>query len=301
MPEYIFPKSITGPEPQNLSIFALKPARLTERAVAEVARRFGLAGDERETIVVQHPDWMSLAQGRSEVRVHRGSGGWRYRNHATWQVDDGTSNLEMRDAEGAALAMKHVDQFALADPRECHLLKVTRLHVGVTERATGYAEERVIDLGVAVQRTIDGVAVEGPGGKIVIYLDHEGAVTGVDRLWRDIEDRVQPVSRLVPLQAALDDLVEQWGREGPGQVLVEEARLAYFELGWEHAQEYLQPAYILPLRITSGGDRPFVRRSEHVFPAAENAVGTLIPRTRRPTQQERRTTPPSYGHETGAS
>ena len=301
MPEYIFPRSITGPEPRNLSIFALKPAVLSERAIAEVARPFGIVGSKREMIFEQHPDWMSLKQGHLEVRVHRGSGGWRYRNYATWQVDDGESNLEMKDAEGATLAWRHVERFALADPSECHLLKVSRLHVGVTERATGYAEERIIDLGVAFQRTIDGVAVEGPGGKIVIYLDHEGAVTGVDRLWREIEDRVQPVSRLVPLQAALDDVVKQWGREGHGQVLVEEARLAYFELGWENAQDYLQPAYILPLRITSGGAMPFAIRSEHIFPAAENAVHALIPRIGRPTHQEPRrvSTPSPYGQEPG--
>ncbi|NGP05767.1 hypothetical protein G6038_09795 [Rhodococcus sp. 14C212] len=276
MTNYMLPP----PHPAEMSIFALQPAAFSEEVTIEIAERFGLSGGRQVTVLHRHPEWLAITQGSLEVRVFRGSGGWCYRNRAIWQVDDGESHLEITDETGVELAMKYVRELELADQRELRLLKVTRLHVGVTDRAADYAEERVIDLGVAFQRVIDGVPVEGPGGKIVVYIDHRGVLTGVDRLWRALGDK-QAVSEFQPLQVALDDLESTWGHSEDGTMVVEEARLAYYELGWEHAQEYMQPAYILPIRITSRGAKPFTTRSEHIFPAALNSVGPLFPSAAR--------------------
>jgi hypothetical protein len=54
-------------------------------------------------------------------------------------------------------------------------LQVTRLNVGVVEQRTGYTEQRVIDMGIAFRRVID----------------HNGDLTGIDHLWREIHDVYQ--------------------------------------------------------------------------------------------------------------
>jgi hypothetical protein len=150
----------------------------------------------------------------------------------------------------------------------------------VVDRTTGYAEERVIDMGVAFQRVVDGVPVYGPGGKMVIYLNHAGELTGFDCIWRQVQNLHSPVERLQPLENAFNDLVKRWGRVGNGSIAVKEVRIEYFELGWEHTQRYLQPAFIMPLTIVSNRGRVMMR-SEHVFPAAANCVGILMPRLPR--------------------
>jgi hypothetical protein len=291
MPDYIFPDKITDQLESGMSIFALKPAAISYRAVRSLAERLGFKGATREVILQEHPSKVSFSQGSLELTVHRNSGGWRFRNTARWQVDDGVSDVEFLDETAVELALKHIKELELADGQECRLLKVSRLHVGVTDRSTGYVEERVIDLGVAFQRTVGNLPVDGPGGKIVIYLDHTGNLTGVDRIWREVKNIYQRVERWRPLEAALDDVVKHWGRSGHGSIVVEEARVGYFELGWEHAQRYLQPAYIMPLKIVSP-DRRFVMKSEHVLPAAANGIGTLMPRMSRVMQQVPRSARP---------
>jgi hypothetical protein len=291
MPDYIFPDKVTDRLESGMSIFALKPAATSYRAIRSLAERLGIKGGRSGVILQEHPSRVSFSQGGLELTVHRGSGGWRFRDTARWQVDDGVSDVELVDETAVELALKHLKELELADGQECRLLKVSRLHVGVTDRTTGYVEERVIDLGVAFQRTVGNLPVDGPGGKIVIYMDHTGNLTGVDRIWREVKNIYQRVERWRPLEAALDDVVKHWGRSGHGSIVVEEARVGYFELGWEHAQSYLQPAYIMPLKIVSP-DRRFVMKSEHVVPAAANGTGTLMPRMSRVKQQVPRSTRP---------
>ena len=287
MPEYTFPDEIIGPQEAELKIFTLRPPMLTYGEIGHLARRFGINATRSELIAQERPAKTTFSQGCLEFNLHRGSGGWRFRDNSKWQVDDGYSNVGLTDVQVAELALKYINEYELADKSECHLLKVSRLNVGVADRIGKYAEERVIDVGVAFQRTVDRLPVAGPGGKIVLYLDHTGTITGVDRIWREIEDLYQPVEQFRPLEYALKDVVNHWGRSGYGRIIVEEVRVGYFELGWEHAQRYLQPAYIMPLTIISNNGR-FVMRSEHVIPAAVNGIGTLMPRILQVKEQQLR-------------
>jgi hypothetical protein len=87
--------------------------------------------------------------------------------------------------------------------------------------------------------------------------------------------------------SAQQDVIHSWGAQGSGLIEIEDIRFGYFELGWDDAQSYLQPAYILPLTITAT-DGPFSghigTRSEHLVAAATHPPEPLIPR-RRPLQR----------------
>jgi hypothetical protein len=254
----------------------LKQAEVDERAVRSIAERFRFHGDTKSGTWRQDPTAVTYAEGSLELSLYRESGGWRYRDTARWQVDDGRSNIDLADSAAIEIAEKHLEQLGLARREERVVLGVNRLHVGVAEQATGYSEERIIDVCVTFQRVVDGLPVEGPGGKILLYLDGAGAITAVDRLWREIRDVHRPVEHLRPPADALADVEKAWGEHGTGRVEVDAVRLGYFEYGWDAAQRYLQPMYIMPLRITSYDGR-FVAGSEQVVPAAIESVETGAP------------------------
>jgi hypothetical protein len=274
--EYSFPRSLPAPRARRTHIFRLKPASVSERAVRTIARRFKLHGDAKSGTWHRDPTKLTYSEGPREVSLYHGSGGWRFRDTARWQRDDGRSNLDVSDGAAVEIAQKHVERLGLAGRAERELGQVTRLHVGVAERATGYVEERIIDVGVAFRRIVDGVRVEGPGGKLVLYLDGNGEITGVDRLWRDIQAVHRPTGRLRSPRAALGDVEKAWSAHGAGRIEVTAVRFGYFEHGWDAAQRFLQPMYIMPLRLTSYDER-FVAGSEHVVPAAVHSVETWEP------------------------
>ena len=154
--------------------------------------------------------------------------------------------------------------------------------------STGEAnhEERIVGVRVLYRRIVDGLPVEGPGGKTVVYLDQERELTGIDHLWRGIESVYEPVRRLRPVEEAIEEVRRQYGA-GPGRVEVTDLRLGYFELAWDQDQEYLQPAYIVFLQLI-GPDARFRMNAMVPVAAAVNAVGpiepvlpTRVPQTRR--------------------
>jgi len=66
-------------------------------------------------------------------------------------------------------------------------------------------------------------------------------------------------------------------------------RFGYLEFGYQARQNVLQPAYVMLLRIVSPNQRPdggeIAIRSVHVFPAAANAVGRLMPAPKQIAKQ----------------
>lgn len=276
MPEYTFPDNLPARPQQPTHIFRLKQPEVDESAVRAIAERFKLHGTTKRGVWRRNPTKITYSEGPMELSLYEGSGGWRYCDTARWQVDDGKTNVNLADGAAIEIAEKHVDHLGLARREEREVFSVTRLHVGVAEQATGYSEERVIDVCVTFQRIVDGLPVEGPGGKIVLYLDGNGAITAVDRIWRDIQDTHRLVEQFRPPKAALEDVQKAWGARGTGRVEVGDVRLGYFEYGWDVAQRFMQPMYIMPLKIVSY-DARFVAGSEHVVPAAVESVETGAP------------------------
>jgi hypothetical protein len=267
--------------PERARIFRLAPPRVSQKSVLEVAHRFGLKANIKTGSLCQDARQTSYSEGSFELVVHHSSGGVRFHDKARWQVDDGTSHVEFNDATAIRMAERFVEAHSVVPLAECKVLRVTRLNVGVAEKSTGLAEHRVIDVGVAFARIVDGIPVEGPGGKVMVYIDSKGTLTGIDRLWRDV---LEVYAEGVPLRspdAVQQEALREWGGEGSGVVTIDDIRFAYFEHGWDVSQRYLQPAYIVSITITAT-EGPFagrtVARSESWGAAAVKSPERLVPR-----------------------
>ncbi len=210
------------------------------------------------------------------MRLFRPSGGWKHRNLSLWQTDNGEANLRIADDEAVRLAREQILKYKLAAENEIRPLRVTRLRVAHCERGKPADNERVVDVGVVHERVLDGLPVEGPGGKTVVYLNQELQLTGVDHLSREIASVHEAVKALRPVDYAVEQVRRRYQGSGPGSVEVTEIRLGYFEMNYDHVQEYLQPAYVVFVRLVSQDERIHMP-AVFAFPAAENSVGTIEP------------------------
>jgi hypothetical protein len=215
----------------------------------------------------------------------RPSGGWRYRHGLRWQADDGRSNLTIDDEEASRLAREALVRCALPAP-EVEPRRVDRLRVAHAERGGRNHQERVAGVRAFFGRRLDGLRVEGPGGKTIVYIDQARELSGIDHLWREIDQVYQPVTALRPVEEALQEVQRRYG-SGEGRVTVANLELAFFELGWQEEQNYLQPAYVFTLRLGSE-DSPFRMNATVPVAAAANAVGPIETRPASAALQARR-------------
>jgi hypothetical protein len=269
---------LPSPSEQPPQIYRLVPPQVNQQVLFGLARRFGLDGRLEVGSVFQDARHLIYREQTSEVIVHQASGGVRYHDTARWQVDDGHAHVTFNDDSAVRIANRYINELSLAPHDEYQVLRVSRLNVAVAERQSGYAEHRVIDVGVAFHRVIDDMPVEGPGGKIIVYVDHEGELTGVDQLWREIESVHEAEVELRSPGSVLKEM-ERTAAEVGGLATIDDLRLSYFERDWNEPQAYLQPAYILPstLTATSGlfAGQPMMY-SEHFVAAAINPPEALL-------------------------
>jgi regulatory protein YycI of two-component signal transduction system YycFG len=132
---------------------------------------------------------------------------------------------------------------------------------------------------VCFQRIVNGMTVDGPGGKIVVYLDHENNPTAINQTWRNL-GTIQRKVDLRPPELAIDELKKIYSN-GDGFLEVHTIRLGYFEVGPNEQQKYLQPAYVLLFKLISSNQR-FVMNSVHVSRAAAQSIETITPPLPRP-------------------
>jgi hypothetical protein len=253
-------------------IYTLKPPAAGQKTLLQLARPFE---PSQKGLFTQDPTKLTYTDGPHLFTLYRASGAFRYQDQTRWQRDDGTSNVKLQDAEAVKLAQRVVAQYELAPLKELQVLRVTRLNVGSFGAEGGKPEERVIDIGVAFQRTIAGVPVDGPGGKVIVYLDHEGKPTGFDRTWRETAAVYKPVESLLSPENAQAQLERYW-RAQPGRIQVTGVRFGYFERGRQETQRIMQPAYVFLLRLISPEER-ITMNTAFVVAAATNAVGTIMP------------------------
>ncbi|HJR83506.1 MAG TPA: hypothetical protein VJ775_06225 [Sphingomicrobium sp.] len=273
---------------RSARIFRLARPDISRKSLLSIAGRLGLRSGKGGTLS-RDARQFSYSEGSRELMLHRASGGWRFIDKARWQVDDG-SNVEFDDSAATAIARRHIEAFALVPLAECELLRVTRLNVCVVQNGSRRIEHRRIDAGVAFSRLVDGIPVEGPGGKCIVYLDSERELTAIDRLWREISgDRPEEVP-LRPVNAVLDEAKREWAVGGSGTVRVDDIRFGYFEQAWDTSQRYLQPAYVLSLQIADRNSHfPNGIRAEYWGAACVTSPERLVPRRRAGPKQPRRT------------
>jgi hypothetical protein len=288
VPEVNYIKRLETAPKVKTQILALGSPGANAKAVRELAQSLKL--EEASVTQAQDATRFTYTAGQHVVSMFKASGAVRYQDSSRWQVDDGKANLKISDAEAEKRALELVTAHKLASPKEFKLLKVTRLTVGEASPDTKRGSERVVDVGVAFQRLVGGVPVDGPGGKLIVYMDHNGELTGFDRIWRPVAKVQAPVRQLLPPKAAEEDLLRYWARQ-TGRIDVVDMRFGYVELGYLARQAVLQPAYVMPLRIVSPAkdkEEEIAIGSVHVFAAASNAVGRLMPPPKKIVRQPAR-------------
>lgn len=262
--------------PHDLHIYRLRLAEANATTLRRIGDRFGLEVSVESGTLTENARGIgySVASGW-DLKLFRQSGGWQYRHATRWQADDGKSNLRIGDEQLAELAFDGLRRYALPVEPAVELLRVQRLHVARCQQDGKDHEERIVGARIICRRMLDGIPVEGIGGRTTVYVDHERELTGIDHLWRDIEAVHEQVTRLRPVEAAIAEVRRRYGT-GDGRIEILDIRLGYFERGWTDRQEYLQPAYVVSVRLVSPDAGV---RMNAVVPvaAAMNAVGPIEP------------------------
>jgi hypothetical protein len=267
-------------------IYRLKPPIVNEKAVRTLARRLGMQADAKSGTLTSDADKLTYAHGFLELTMYRASGAIRFIDRARWQVDDRKSDLKIEDAAATRLAQNYVKKYKLAPAAEMKFLKAARLHVGEATQGGKEASDRTIDVAVALQRLVDKIPVDGPGGKVIVYLDYERQATGFEKIWRDIAGVHKRGESYRTPQNALSDMAAHF-RTKQGIIEVQEMRFGYFEEGWRDKQQYLQPAYVI-FGMLSSPDGLVRKRTIYVAAALSNAVGRITPPLKsKPPQRAR--------------
>lgn len=267
-------------------IYRLKPPSVNEKAIRALAGQLGMRADARAGRLTSDEDKLMFSDGNLQLTMYRASGGIRFIDRARWQVDDRKSDLNIEDAAATRLAQSYIKKNDLAPGDQMKFFKAARLRVGEATEGGREASERTIDVAVAMRRLVDKIPVEGPGGQVIVYFDHEKQATGLERIWRDTDVVFRRGQSYRTPQNAIDEMAEHF-RSKQGTIEVQEVRFGYFEDGWHAKQQYLQPAYTIFGMLTSP-DSAIRKRTIYVATALTNAVGRITPRLQaKPDQRAR--------------
>lgn len=286
MPEILFQSRAHKLPNRCLKIYRLAPSRVDRQTLLATAKQLGLRADAKGGIFQEDAARLLYSEGTLDLFLYRASGAIQFRDRTRYEIDDGHSQVEYSDQRAMEIARGFIKQKGLASLKELELLKVAHLHVAHLERETGKSEERIIGTSVAFQRIVDGIPVDGPGGKLIVHIDAKGEVAGVDRIWRKLQRVLRPVESLQTSEFLEESFLQFIRRYGDTQVIVQEFRFGYFEEGLRQAQQILQPAFIIFILRTSTDER-FRKKSVFVLPAATNHAGPIMP----PSKPARRITP----------
>lgn len=278
---------IQGNPKKKFDILTLASPRVTEAGLMTVARQIGMRSNELASDLHSNDKRLTFELGSRALTMYRASGGVRFVDRARWQIDDGKSQVEFGDDQAIAFAKKHAQRLRLVRLGEARPLRVTRLMVATADLKGEHRSERAVDAAVVFQRWVGGHPVDGPGGKLVVYLDYRGELVGFDRTWREIAGVRSGVKALRAMEEVAEEVATHYRPNPPSEVEVNQVRLGYFELGRKDVQRVLQPAYVIVTTLRRRGSK-IHRRSVYVTPAATNAVGRFEPITKKLRSQEPR-------------
>jgi hypothetical protein len=267
-------------------IYRLKTPSVNEKAIRALARRLGMRAEAKAGALTSDEDKLIYSEGSLQLTMYRASGGIRFIDRARWQVDDRKSDLNIEDAAATRLAQNYTRKYDLAPGGQMKFFKAARLRVGEATEGGREASERTIDVAVALRRLVDKIPVDGPGGKVVVYFDHEKQATGFERIWRETAAVYRRGQSYRSPQSAVNEMAVHF-RSKQGTIEVQEIRFGYFEEGWRTKQQYLQPAYVIFGMLTSP-DSPIRKRTIYVATALTNAVGRITPALQRKLAQQDR-------------
>jgi hypothetical protein len=256
-----------------------------EKVLLGLAHTFELKVREQAGTISRDASTFTYSEGAFDLTLHRASGAFRFKDRNRWQIDH-RSNVELSDEDAVNLARVHLHRYKLL-PEDSKVLRVSRLNVATAGPDRKIQDHRVIDVAVCFQPVIGGVPVDGPGGKVIVYLDHEGKMTYLDYISRHIDPVYREVIELHSPEYAVEEARRMWTKSGVEEVEVLEVRFCYYEMGWNDKQRYLQPAYIV-LSTLIGSDRRIRTGDIYVTPAAVDHAGKIVAPPTRPAAQQPR-------------
>jgi hypothetical protein len=270
-----------------LPALSLQPLSVSETSVLESARGFGLRGLRTEGVIRTDQNTISYSEGPSEHLVFRSSGGVRHRDRERWMRGERHSSFEISDVaaiEAALAAVKPIGLFREAAAADA---TVKRLHVASAECGGKSFSERITHAAVYFQRSISGIPVVGPGGKMTVFLSPDKKLTGVDLIWRQISGPYKEIKKLRSPEEAIQEVMERWTKRGVTSGVVKEIKFGYLELNWLQSQSLIQPAYVICGHL--GGSNSKLRHGAvEAVAASTDPIGELVPLPpRRPKQGPR--------------
>jgi hypothetical protein len=278
---------LTGPKGQPAPIYRLAKPSVNEKVIRALAKQLGMQADAKYGAFKTDAEKLTFSEGHLELTMHRASGAVRFINRAKWQVDDRQSDFKIEDAAASRLAQAIARKYELAPAAETKFFKAARLHVGEATSAGKEASDRIIDVAVALQRVVQKIPVDGPGGKIIVYLNAERQMTGFQRIWRNLDGVYKRGSSYRSPESAVEDMAAHFANKR-ATIEVQEIRFGYFEEGPRSSQRYLQPAYVI-IGMLSSPDGRVRKRTIYVAPALTNNAGRITPPLEKKTSQRRRT------------
>lgn len=280
MPKIQFTAAPLDPKKQTSYLIGLEQPVTTEEQGIQLANRFGirvgkdhhrLAGRDLARVVgtIVHARLTTTYSYQSRSLVfHAASGGLRYRDYGRWGVDTGKA-VTYDDNEAIGAAREFAEKMQFLPSKEYRVSKVKHLHKGTSDLQKNIQESRKVNTAVVFQRYIGRVPVEGPGGKLVVFLDPEAAVVGCDRTWRTFSLERKRLTDFHD-KAALARIFEEHFEHAPNaEVEVVDSRFAYYELGPDAVQQQLQPVHLFYYNV-KGPFSPM--RAVRVVPASPHAA-----------------------------
>jgi hypothetical protein len=257
-------------------VLSLESPRVSETSVLESARGFGLKGLRTEGVLRSDPNTISYSEGPIEYLVFRQSGGIRQRDRQQWMRSERDTSFEISDDAAIEAARGVVKQFSFLREAAAGSAMVKRLHVASSQPGGKSFSERITHAAVYFQRSISGIPVEGPGGKMTVYLSPDKKLTGVDLIWRKVSGIYKETESLRTPEEAIQEVAERWTKRGVTSAVINQIRFGYLELGWLENQTLMQPAYVIS-GVLGGSDSKFRHGAIEAVAASTDFVGELVP------------------------
>jgi hypothetical protein len=268
-------------------VLSLESPGVSEISVLESARGFGLKGLRTEGVVRTDPNAISYSEGPIEYLVFRLSGGVRQRDRQRWMRSERDSSFEISDEAALEAALVAVRPFAFLREAAAGSAVVKRLHVASSLPEGKSFSERITHAAVYFKRSISGIPVDGPGGKMTVFLSPDKKLTGVDLIWREISGVYEETKGLRRPEEAIQEVTERWTKRGATSGVINEIRFGYLELDWLQNQRLMQPAYVI-FGVLGGSNSKLRHGAVEVVAASTDPIGELVPLPPpRPKQEPR--------------
>jgi hypothetical protein len=281
--EAVFPSLPKTPAP----VLSLVAPEVSESSLRAFAREFGLRGQEAEGAVRSHSTAILYTEGSVQVQLFHGSGGVRRRDFGSWMRSEQDSSFEITDEAAVEAARDAVRGFLFLNEAAAGGAVVKRLNVASSQPGGQSFSQRVTHAAVCFHRSVSGIPVDGPGGKMTVFLSPERKLTGVDFLWRRISGVYRETERLRTAEEAVRQVTDSWEERGVASGVVDQVRFGYLELGWSDEQALMQPAYIV-FGVLGGPDGQARSGVVEVVHASADPVGDLVPPPPRTPKQTAR-------------